>query len=296
MRNSGTKAYFRPTRTITATQSSVKIVLKYDSDGLSSIIDKCIFATDSAMEQKVSTVEMSNVINGDLTCEGKMLKEGTTYYFQAETSNAVGTTKSEIIAVSTTKTPGISVNSGDLYTNSPKVKIGLTLPDGTTSFVLSNDGGFVKGTTFTTSLTTVDWTLATNGSEKLPKTVYVRFIKAEGDAVTLTDDIILDTTAPALTAATATSSSASQGAVSVLSVRAKSKGGVKLLVKASDANSGIGSIEVRTSSRGRATTIKYANPTAKSQTVNLKTTSKSIQVRVIDRAGNSSKWKDVKVR
>ena len=96
--------------------------------------------------------------------------------------------------------------------------------------------------------------------------------------------------------ASATTSPDASGAVSVASVRVKSKGGVKMLVKASDANSGIGSIEVRTSSRGRATKIQYSNPKAKSQTVRLKTTSKLLQVRVIDRAGNSSKWKDVKVR
>ena len=296
MRTSGKKAVFDSTRTITATQSSVKILLKYDSDGLLSISDKCVFATDSAMDQKVLTLEMSNVINGALTCDGQMLKEGTTYYFQAETINTLGTTKSEIITVSTTKTPSISVNGGDLYTNSPKVKISLTIPDSTTSFVLSNDGGFVKGTTFTTSQTTVDWTLATNGSERLPKTVYVRFIKAVGDAVTLTDDIVLDTTAPALTDVSATSSSDTEGAVSVASVRGKLKSGVKMLVKASDTNSGIGRIEVRTSAKSKTTKIQYSNPKAKAQTVRLKTASKSLQVRVIDRAGNSSKWKDVRVR
>jgi hypothetical protein len=295
----GKKAVFGPTRTITATQSSVKILLNYDSEGLTSISDKCTFAYDSAMEKKVLTMEMINVMNGALTCEGRLLEEGTTYYFQAETTNAVGTTKSDIIMVSTTKTPGITVNNGELYTNSPKVKISLTFPEGSGSFTLSNDGGFAAGTNLmntTEKYLTVDWTLATSGQERLPKTVYVRFNKSTGDAVTLTDDIILDTTPPSLTNASATTSSARQGAVSVASVRAKSKGGVKMLVKASDANSGIGSIEVRTSSRGRATKIQYSNPTAKSQTVNLKTTSKLLQVRVIDRAGNSSKWKDVKVR
>jgi len=292
----GTKAVFGPYRTIASTESSIKISLNYDSEGITAIGEKCIFSTDQSMTNPISPRETTSNRMGALTCEAQNLTAGTTYYFKAEITNGAGTSDSGIITTKTSNAPGVTVNDGDLYTNSPTVKISLTIPDGATSFVLSNDGGFNKGTTFTTSQTMVNWTLATSGSEKLPKTIYVRFIKAVGDAVTLTDDIILDTTAPALTDASATTSSSTSGAVSVASVRAKLKGGVKMLVKASDANSGIGSVEVRTSSRGRATKIQYANPKAKSQTINLKTTSKSLQVRVLDRAGNASKWKDVKVR
>lgn len=293
----GKKAVFGTQPQITATQSTLKISFQYDSDGITAISEKCIFSTDPSMLTQVIGAR-SNTSNrsGAISCEIENLTSGKNYYVKAEITNGVGTSDSGVIAVRTSSAPGITVNDGELYTNSPNVQVSMTIPDGTTSFVLSNDGGFSKGTTFLTSQTTVNWTLATSGSEKLPKTIYVRFIKAAGDAVTLTDDIILDTTAPALTDVSAATSPDASGAVSVASVRAKSKGGVKMLVKASDANSGIGSIEVRTSSRGKATKIQYANPKAKSQTVRLKTTSKLLQVRVIDRAGNSSKWKDVKVR
>ncbi len=292
----GNTAVFSPSRTITSTESSIKISLNYDSEGITAISEKCIISTDQSKTIPILATAITSNRMGAFTCEAQNLTSGTTYYFKAEITNGAGTSDSGLISVRTSNAPGISVNDGELYTNSSKVKISLTIPDKTNSFVLSNDGGFSKGTTFTSSQTSVDWTLATSGSEKLPKTVYVRFIKSAGDAVTLTDDIVLDTTAPALTDASATSTSVAGGAVSVASITAKSKGGVKLLVKASDANSGIGSIEVRTSSRRRAIKIQYSNPKAKSLTVRLKTTSTALQVRVTDRAGNSSKWKNVKVR
>jgi P pilus assembly chaperone PapD len=67
-------------------------------------------------------------------------------------------------------------------------------------------------------------------------------------------------------------------------------------VKAVDANSGIGSVEMRSGASKKATSVTYANPKAKSQTLTVNTKAKTLQVRVIDRAGNPSPWKTVKVK
>jgi hypothetical protein len=53
---------------------------------------------------------------------------------------------------------------------------------------------------------------------------------------------------------------------------------------------------MRTSARKKATSVKYANPKAKSQTLTVNTKAKTLQVRVIDRAGNPSPWKSIKVK
>jgi hypothetical protein len=82
----------------------------------------------------------------------------------------------------------------------------------------------------------------------------------------------------------------------VASARVAKKNGARITVRASDANSGIGSVEMRTSARKKATSVKYANPKAKSQTLTVNTKAKTLQVRVIDRAGNPSPWKTVKVK
>jgi hypothetical protein len=131
----------------------------------------------------------------------------------------------------------------------------------------------------------------------LPKQVYVKFVSRFGtQSSNYQDDIILDTTAPVLSTATAVAAAAPETAVSVASVRSAKKNGARITVRASDANSGIGSVEMRTSARKKATSVKYANPKAKSQTLTVNTKAKTLQVRVIDRAGNPSPWKTVRVK
>jgi hypothetical protein len=167
--------------------------------------------------------------------------------------------------------------------------------------ILSNDGGFKSSETFDLVDASADikWTLVSSRDERLPKIVYVKYVSRFGNTSTTpsTDDIILDTTAPVLAAATASASAAPAAAVTVQAVRAsKKKNGARILVKASDKNSGVGTIEVRSSAKKKATTIVYAKPKAASQWVTVKTKSKTLQVRVLDRAGNASAWKTVRVK
>ena len=75
-------------------------------------------------------------------------------------------------------------------------------------------------------------------------------------------------------------------------------------MRGSDTISGIGTIEVRSSAKKPAAKVKVSRvagkadgkPRAASQTVTLRTTTKRLQVRVIDRAGNASAWRTITVR
>jgi PKD repeat protein len=91
---------------------------------------------------------------------------------------------------------GVSVNNGDFATDNPNVQVDLVWPSGATQVVLSNDGGFgPAGGTMTLLLTAqVSWTLRQTGPERLPTTVYVRFLGAGIDTQNFTDTIILDQT------------------------------------------------------------------------------------------------------
>jgi hypothetical protein len=225
--------------------------------------------------------------------------EANTYYFQVVAKNVHGTQKGEIRSFTTGRPVGVSVNDADEFTNKKNVTVFITGLATSVKAIISNDGGFKVSTTvdLTDSFAEVKWTLVSSRDERLPKTVYVRFIsRFNAQSSNYTDDIILDTTAPVLSDATAVSASAPATAVSVASVRAAKKNGAKIVVKAVDANSGIGSIEMRSGASKKATSIKYANPKAKSQTLTVNTKAKTLQVRVIDRAGNPSPWKTVKVK
>ena len=193
----------------------------------------------------------------------------------------------------------MTINSAAEFTNKKTVVLSVTGASGSVSAIVSNDGGFGAAQTFTLSegSAEINWTLVSSRDERLPKQVYVKFVSRFGtQSSNYQDDIILDTTAPVLSEAVAVATTAPASAVSVASVRAAKKNGAKITVRAVDANSGIGSVEMRSGASKKATSVKYANPKAKSQTLTVNTKAKTLQVRVIDRAGNPSPWKTVKVK
>ncbi|MEY4010636.1 MAG: hypothetical protein RLZZ93_1328, partial [Actinomycetota bacterium] len=58
-----------------------------------------------------------------------------------------------------------------------------------------------------------------------------------------------------MTGTTGTATSSSSGAVTVAAVKAAAKGGVRLVVRASDKNSGIGKVQVKSSTRGKVSDV-----------------------------------------
>jgi alpha-tubulin suppressor-like RCC1 family protein len=261
-----------------------------------------VLGSNATLTGTTTTVE-SKVLTGTEATEvsqktGELL-EANTYYFQVVAKNVHGTTKGEIRSFTTGRPVGVSINDADEFTNKKNVTVFITGLATSVKAIISNDGGFKVSQTvdLTDSFAEVKWTLVSSRDERLPKTVYVRFIsRFNAQSSNYTDDIILDTTAPVLNDATAVAAAAPASAVSVASARVAKKNGARIVVRASDANSGIGSVEMRSGASKKATSVKYANPKAKSQTLTVNTKAKTLQVRVIDRAGNPSPWKSIKVK
>lgn len=223
------------------------------------------------------------------------LVERTKYFFRAESTNDQGTSKGDIMSFTTARPVGVTVNDAAEFTNKRSVTVSVTGPTGSAQAILSNDGGFSNSQTFplTDASADIPWTLVASKDERLPKVVYVKFVSRLGSASTpYQDDIILDTTAPAMTGATGAATSSSSGAVTVAAAR----GGVRLTVRASDKNSGIGKVQVKSSASGRISDVATGSPKATSRTVRVNTTKKRLWVRVVDRAGNASRWVTVTVK
>lgn len=247
-------------------------------------------------------VDVSAVITG--------LAESTTYYYRIVGANVVGTTEGEIKSFTTTSSEGVSINSGDEFTSSQKVTVSVTGPSSAVKAILSNDGGFATSETFdlTNNSAEIPWTLQSTKEGTFTKIVYVKYVSRFGSQSTpYTDDIILDTTKPVMSAVTATPTTASGSAVQVARISISAKAavpGVKLSLKGSDTISGIGFVEVRSAASKPATKVKITKvagkadgkPRATTQTVSLKTSAKRLQVRVIDRAGNASAWRTITVK
>ena len=190
-------------------------------------------------------------------------------------------------------TPGISINDGATYTNSVEVTVSVQptpcVDPYPTSVRLSNDGGFkpstrlaLDGAEASIGEFKAQWKLVSTGTERLPKTVYA----SVGSGLTYgvderyTDDIILDQQDPVLESAQLAGAGAA-----VVSAKPKR---FRVTTKAKDSNSGVGHVQVTSSKSKPGALIPYR------RTVTVTASSKPRWVRVGDKAGNFSRWKQLK--
>ncbi len=151
-------------------------------------------------------------------------------------------------------TVGVSIDDGLIATSDSSVTLDLVWPAGATSATISNDGGFgAAGSTETVPLSpTVSWTLESSGPERLPKTVYVRFLGAGSDNIPYTDDIILDQTVPVVASAQLTDTPAAAMA-NIASMP-------KVQLSASDQISGVTTVQLSASDQiSGITTVQFAD-------------------------------------
>jgi hypothetical protein len=203
-------------------------------------------------------------------------------------SNPAGgaTAQSTAVTPTTTTTPptgtrtGVTINNGAEATNTTAVSLRIRKPAGATAVLISNDGSFDSPTQVSVAANdTYAWTLDARGSQRRARVVYVRFVGPGIDVdQTYTDDILLDTTAPTVTAATVNSRTATKVATA--------------RVAAKDTGSGVQRIQYSAfKSTKKAKVLKLKN----SRSFRVKP-SAAKWVRAIDLAGNASKWKRVTYR
>jgi hypothetical protein len=189
--------------------------------------------------------------------------------------------KAVIYAAPPSGRPGVSINSGAEYTNSQTVELRLVWPFGATTAVISNDGGFPKSRTKEVKVGEfVEWKLDSSLTGMFTRNVYVRFETPfdRGGTTTYSDDIILDTTPPVVESASTKFATGSS----------PSTAGGKITVKAKDDLSGVAFVQVN-----KKPTAKGAKTSKYGGSVNGPGGGK-VFVRVQDRAGNWSKWHQVK--
>ena len=265
-------------------------------------------ATLSTGTKTTTAVTKQNLAAEEVSAAISDLTENTKYYFRIEATSSVGSAKGDIKSFTTNRPEGVSVNDGDEFTSSQSVTVSVVGAASAAKAIVSNDGGFKVSETFDLvgNAAQIPWQLQSSKEGTFTKIVYVRFVSKLGSTLsTQSDDIILDTTKPVISTASAAASTSSTGAVTVARVPTAAKaGGVKLTLKGSDTISGIGVIEVRSAASKPATQVKLktvagktdGKPRAANQSVTLATTAKKLQVRVLDRAGNASAWKSISVR
>jgi alpha-tubulin suppressor-like RCC1 family protein/predicted RNA-binding protein with TRAM domain len=250
-------------------------------------------STQSDFSSDVQTFpagNVSGVSSSAVSLKVVDLQESTVYFYRVLASNALGRTVGATVSFETSAPVGVSIEDGADYTDSPRVLVNLSWPRAAMAVLLSNDGGFRNYKRISLSKTTT-WTLASTGSERLPKTIYVRYVMSDGSrSETFTDDIILDETDP--TVGQVSVRRVAETSVNALSLWSAKLPSVRMTVSASDSNSGLDRIEVKS---GRKSVRYSVAPRSKKVSIVLTTQKRTVQIRSVDRAGNTSKWKTVKL-
>jgi hypothetical protein len=167
---------------------------------------------------------------------------------------------------------GITINDGARYTNDPDVTISAIWPALATKMLISNDGGFRKATTVAVNLET-GWHLRIARSpDRLPQTVYVRFVGGRSGAETYQDDIVLDMISPKL--------------LTVEAQPAAHEAGFRLSMHAKDSISGVAFAQFARSRAHPGRLVRYRHVMSVKHLPRL--------IRVRDRAGNFSRWRRVR--
>jgi hypothetical protein len=202
-----------------------------------------------------------------------------TYHAAVRVTNEVGLNSTASVTVTVHPAPpsgptGVSVDNAALYTNDPNVTLNVVWPAGADAMLVSNDGGFGDAQRFPVA-TSVSWTLDSAASERLPKTVYVRF---DDGTQTFTDDIILDTVAPLISRATLARSKSA-----ATSARATARR-YRVSLTARDDNSGLAKMQITANRANPGPLLRFAANTV------YRAAAAPRWVRVRDRAGNFSRW------
>jgi PKD domain/Beta-propeller repeat len=177
---------------------------------------------------------------------------------------------------------GVTINKGAQFTNDPNVTVTATFPSFTSGLLFSNDGGFGKAQTFPAKKETA-WKLDSSGPERLPKTIYVRFLTGSIASNSFQDDIILDETPPKVDAAEIDPVGAAGAGAG--DARAAKLRKYKVKMKARDKTSGVNKVQVTANKRKPGKALKYKRK------FTVKSAKRPKWVRARDRAGNWSKWK-----
>ena len=176
---------------------------------------------------------------------------------------------------------GVSIKKGAQYTNTPDVTLTIVAPPSATALLLSNDGGFA-GALPQPVAATARWKLDSSGPERLPKTVYLRFLTGTFASPNFTDDIILDERPPVVNSAAVAGAPAASGA------RAAALRRYRLRIRATDTNSGVGHVQVTSNKRRPGKLIRYRRK------LTVRAASRPKFLRARDRAGNFSRWKKLR--
>ena len=230
------------------------------------------------------------------------LSPGTRYHVRYVAVNDAGTTTSAAVTFTTPRPVGVEINDGDDTTSNPTVTLRITAPQGAVAMRLA-DNPAMRNARVLPVTPSSSWTFAPATGAPVTRGVWVTFHDAGGTASAPYGDTIvievpdtdepgdepvedeaLDDTAPVVVSARIVKVSASSAGKTTAA-------GTRLSVTGRDALSGITQVQVRT----KAGTKRYGITASRRLTRVFASPSRTgVWVRLVDAAGNASKWTRVR--
>jgi hypothetical protein len=285
------------TPTVYTTDTFATASFQLDTTGLNTVVTALV--SDSPIlkngtEHYVSTTSGSSLVSFQVP----HIDARTTYFIRFSAKNDAGTTTTDIIEFTLDAPIGFVINNDDDTTDNPRVTLNFNPPSGTELVRVANNAQFKQARIFY-SLEDLAWDLPTGTSESQDRTVWVQFIDSVGRVTTYTDDILLfsdlseeDTTAPVVVALRVIS--AKTASVGVSATRSNEVVKRSVVVSARDARSGIAKVQTRIGSKIYSVKVDAARSGKYLVAFPARVT--TMQIRVVDRAGNVSSWAKVKSR
>jgi len=259
-------------------------------------------STDSEFGTDV-TEHFVGVVPGDRKAVRTVRIDGlsprTRHHVRVRATNELGEATGRSTVLLTATPPGVLVNDDSDVTDSPTVTLTVTAPAGTAVLRIANNPA-MTGARVVANAVTVQWQLDPAGAERSRRTVWVQFLDRNGvilltssDSIDLSgdgsatqpgdpDDEVPDDAAPVVSSARMVSASASAaGRVT----------GPRATVSGRDLRSGISRVEFRSGKRVTVHRVASVNSLNRSFAVPARA---SLWVRLVDAAGNASRWMRVR--
>lgn len=220
-------------------------------------------------------------------------------YIGVKLTSASGTQTKRFTVLVQPKKPvgyvGATINGGARFTESVDVQLTLNWPEGATTALISNDGGFMSAQEVPLSRT-VRWKLPSTGNGQLGTNVYVRYYELSPDGrgswnnneigYQVSDDIVLDLAAPTVSNVTAATSQALAAALRMDGIARSMVTDQfgEVTISAYDAASGISGMQVASDPAVPGPVLPYSGQ------VRIPIDRERVAVRVQDNVGHWSPW------
>jgi len=275
--------------TVEPTARGASLQLQFDANGLDTAVKLIFSAADDADDPFEHFVRQTD-IQGVQTISYNLyeLRPAVTYFVTLVAENEAGVATSSRVPFRTPSPLGIVINNDDNSTELSTVTLNFTPPGGAVSMRVSNHKNF-RGSKVLPLTQQMTWELLASDEEVAERTVYTQFYFRDGTSVVFQDDIYLmtDIVSPDDEAPTVTALSAAKTRITAQGSSAIRKTS-SVTISARDKMSGVVLIETRVKTRITSTRVDAARRGTYS--VSFPKGQRTMQIRVVDKAGNKSQW------